>query len=92
MIDNFKHKGLKKLYIEGKPQGVRQDQIERITMILDVLDAAEKIVELNMLAFRFHALQGHKPTRYAMKVSGNHRITFEWENGLAKKIDLEDYH
>lgn len=92
MIGSFKHKGLKKLYMEGKSQGVRQDQVERITMILDILGAAEKIEELNMPAFRFHSLQGHKPARYAMKVTGNYRITFEWESGLAKKIDLEDYH
>ncbi len=39
-----------------------------------------------MSAARFHALQGYKPTRYAMKVSGNYRIIFEWENGLAKKL------
>ena len=78
--------------MEGKSQGVRQDQVERITMILDILGAAEKIEELNMPAFRFHSLQGLKPTRYAMKVTGNYRITFEWESGLAKKIDLEDYH
>ncbi len=92
MIDSFKHKGLKKLYTEGKVQGVRQDQVDRITMVLDALDVAENLEELNMPAFRFHTLQGHKPTRYSMKISGNYRITFEWDNGLAQKIDLEDYH
>ncbi|PCI57215.1 MAG: Killer protein [Alphaproteobacteria bacterium] len=92
MIESFKHKGLKKLYTEGKVQGVRQDQVGRITMILDSLDAAETIEELNLPAFRFHALQGYNPTRYSMKVSGNYRITFEWNNGQAQKIDLEDYH
>ncbi len=92
MIDSFKHKGLKKLYTEGKVQGVRQDQVERITMVLDALDVAETLEELNMPAFRFHALQGHNPKRYSMRISGNYRITFEWDNGLAQKIDLEDYH
>jgi len=92
VIESFKHKGLKKLYTEGKVQGVRQDQVERITMILDALDVVENIEELNMPAFRLHALQGYKPTRYSMKVSGNYRITFEWENGSVQKVDLEDYH
>ena len=48
MIESFKHKGLKKLYTEGKVQGVRQDQVERITMILDALDVAETLEELNL--------------------------------------------
>lgn len=92
MIDSFRHKGLKKLYTEGKVQGVRQDQVERITMVLDALEVAETLEELNMPAFRFHALQGYNPTRYSMKVNANYRITFEWHNGMAEKIDLEDYH
>lgn len=92
MIESFKHKGLKKLYTEGKVQGVRQDQVERITMILDALDVAETLEELNLPMFRFHALQGFNPKRYSMRVSGNYRITFEWEKSEARKIDLEDYH
>ena len=92
MIDSFKHKGLKKLYTEGKVQGVRHDQVGRITMVLDALDAAETLEELNLPMFRFHTLQGFNPKRYSMRVSGNYRITFEWSNGQATKIDLEDYH
>ena len=92
MIDSFKHKGLKELYTEGKVQGVRQDQVERITMVLDALDVAETLEDLNLPAFRFHALQGYNPTRYSMKISGNYRITFEWDSGLVQKINLEDYH
>lgn len=92
MTDSFKHKGLKELYTEGKVQGVRQDQVERITMVLDALDVAETLEDLNLPAFRFHALQGYNPTRYSMKISGNYRITFEWDSGLVQKIDLEDYH
>ena len=92
MIDSFRHKGLKKLYTEGKVQGVRRDQVERITMVLDALEAAETLEELNMPAFKFHALQGYNPKRYSMKVNANYRITFEWNNGMAQKVDLEDYH
>lgn len=92
MIKNFKHKGLEKFYFEGKTKGLKQDQILRITMILDALDIADTLDELKMPAFRFHALKGIKPVRYSMRVNGNYRITFEWENGNALKIDLEDYH
>ena len=32
------------------------------------------------------------PTRYALAVNGPWRITFEWEDGDALRVDLEQYH
>ena len=61
-------------------------------MILTALEVAEEIDELNIPAFYFHALKGYNPKRYSVRVSGNWRITFEWNNRKADKIDLEDYH
>ncbi|HEY2290733.1 MAG TPA: type II toxin-antitoxin system RelE/ParE family toxin [Thermoanaerobaculia bacterium] len=44
-----------------------------------------------MPGWRLHQLQG-KPTRYALAVNGLWRITFEWEDGNALHVDLEQYH
>jgi proteic killer suppression protein len=44
-----------------------------------------------MQGWRLHPLQG-KPTRYALAVNGPWRITFEWEDGDALRVDLEQYH
>jgi len=38
-----------------------------------------------------HLLHG-KPSRYAIKVNGPWRITFEWIDGDAWRVDLEQYH
>ncbi len=38
-----------------------------------------------------HALHG-KPKRYAIAVNGPWRITFEWQEGAAWRVDLEQYH
>jgi len=46
---------------------------------------------MNVPGFRFHALRG-RPLRYSVRVSGNWRITFEWEEGHLVRVDLEDYH
>ena len=32
------------------------------------------------------------PERYALDVNGPWRITFEWEEGEAHRVDLEQYH
>ena len=38
-----------------------------------------------------HRLRG-KPARFAISVNGPWRITFEWEDGDAFRVDLEQYH
>ena len=46
---------------------------------------------MNIAGMRFHGLQG-KPQRWAVRVSGNLRITFGWLGDEAVDIDFEDYH
>ena len=36
--------------------------------------------------------EGDKPIRFALAVNGPWRITFEWEDGDALRVDLEQYH
>ena len=92
MIKSFKHKGLKELFAEGDSRKVRQNLIRKSLRRLDALDAAQTADDLNLPGFGFHRLSGFNPTQYLVKVSANYRITFEFEEGHAFKIDLEDYH
>ena len=41
--------------------------------------------------FDFHALRG-KPPRYTVHVNGPWCVTFEFEDGDAYRVDLEQYH
>jgi toxin HigB-1 len=41
---------------------------------------------------RWRGLKGEDKGRYAVWVSGNHRITFAWDGEDAIEVDLEDYH
>ena len=38
------------------------------------------------------SLKGYKPTRYSLHVNGPWCITFEWNDGEAIRVDLEQYH
>ena len=91
VIQSFRHKGLKELFESGSSRKIRQDLHERALRRLDVLDAAEDLTELNVPGFNFHPLKG-KPTRYSLHVNGPWCITFEWEDGHAFRVDLEQYH
>lgn len=67
-------------------------QKPRISRILSILENAESLRDLHVPGFRFHAMTGSTPRRYSMRVTGNWRITFAWEDGVAGALDLEDYH
>ena len=92
MIKSFKHKGLERLFIKGSPSGVEVHFAPRTTLILDAIDAAEQVKELDLPGLRLHRLKGDKRNLWSVRVSANWRITFEFENGDAYILDLEDYH
>ena len=71
---------------------MKADNAGRITLMLDAIDAAEQVIELDLPGGRLHRLKGDKRTLWSLRVSANWRITFEFENGNAYILDLEDYH
>ena len=91
VIQSFRHKGLARLWNKGDPKGVRGDLLDRVRRRLASLDAAQDLRELGVPGSGLHRLQG-KPVRFAIAVSGTWRITFEWEDGDAFRVDLEQYH
>lgn len=92
MIRSFRHKGLAELFRTGKSARVRPDLQARSLRRLDALNAADDLAEMNMPGFDFHPLKGHKPTRYSLHVNGPWCVTFEWVDGDALRVDLEQYH
>ena len=92
MIKSFKHKGLERLFTKGIASGVQVDYVPRMVLVLDALDAAEMVSQLDLPGFRLHRLKGDKRNLWSVRVSANWRITFEFENGDAHILDLEDYH
>ncbi len=91
MIKSFKHKGLKELFETGKTKKLGADVITRCLHRLDMLDAAGNATDMNVRGYKFHALK-EIPVRYSVWVTGNYRITFEFDDGDAYKVDFEDYH
>jgi proteic killer suppression protein len=42
--------------------------------------------------YKFHALKGDRKGEFAVSISGNWRITFEFDGQDAMNVCLEDYH
>lgn len=93
MIKSWKHKGLQKLYEKGDASGVQAKDTERIKLRLLALDNAVTTDDFkNYPGFKFHQLKGDKQNLFAITVRANWRITFEFRDGDAYILNLEDYH
>jgi toxin HigB-1 len=92
MILSFRSRALKRYWERNDVSKLPPDRLERITMILDRLNAATKPDDLNLPGLGFHRLSGTSKGRYAVSVSANWRITFGCQDQDAIEVDFEDYH
>ncbi len=92
MVKKFKHKGLKKLFESGSVAGVQPQHKTRLRNILALLETASEIDDMDLPGLDLHELKGNRKGTWAVKISGNWRITFQIDNGDIKNVDYEDYH
>jgi proteic killer suppression protein len=92
MIKSFIHKGLQKFYENGTTKGIQFEHSKKIKMRLIALDTATKIEDLELPGFNLHQLKGSRAEIHSIKVSGNWRITFRFENEDVEVVNYEDYH
>lgn len=91
MFKSFRHKGLRELFLIGRSAKVAIALQDRCLRRLDALQQAIVPKDMNVPGFDFHALRG-KPKRYSVHVNGSWCISFEFEEGHAWRVDLEQYH
>jgi len=92
MIKSFKHKGLQKYYESGKVAGIQSAHKKRLRLQLIAIDTATNINDIDIPGFNLHTLKGNRKGIWAIKVNGNWRITFKFEDGDAYILDYEDCH
>jgi len=92
MIRAIRHKGLARFYATGSIAGIRPDHEKRLRMLLAALDTALTIGDMDVPGFPLHRLKGKAAERWSVRVSGNWRLTFEFNDGQAQLVDYEDYH
>ena len=92
MIKTFRNKALEKLLKQGKTKGVPKELEKKIRVRLEVIDSATVIDDIRVPGYDLHELKGDRKGTWSIKVSGNWRITFKFEDSNAYELDLEDYH
>lgn len=92
MIKSFSHKGLEDFFYDGTKKGIQPKHAGKLEEILDRLNQAREIRDMDYPGANLHRLLPKQEGRWAVKVSGNWRITFAFKEGNAYEVDYEDYH
>ena len=92
VIRSFKHKGLAKFFESGSKAGIQAQHANRLRLILGVLNVATAPGDMGLPGLDLHPLKGERKGAWAVKVSGNWRVTFEFVGQDAHLVDYEDYH
>jgi len=92
MIKSFKHKGLQDFYETGNTSGIQPAHSKRLRIRLAALDTSVIIGDVDLPGFRLHPLKGNMKAFWAIDVSKNWRITFQFIEGDVYIVNYEDYH
>jgi len=91
MIKSFRSKRLQACS-DGDYSKVDSRSVKAIRVILATLESASEIGDLSIPGKRLHQHKGTDPVRWSLDVSGNWRITFEWDGTNVHHVDYEDPH
>lgn len=88
----IRHKGLRVLHERDSTARVPTGLAPRLRRILFRLQDATHPREADAPGFRLHPLKGDRVGQWSVRVSGNWRVVFRFEDGEAVGVDLIDYH
>ena len=92
MIKSFRHAGLEKLFKEGSKAGINPAHAGKLTNQMAVLNRATGPSAMNVPGWNLHPLHKELAGHWAVKVNGNWRMTFAFENEHPVLVDYLDYH
>ncbi|MEX2516860.1 MAG: type II toxin-antitoxin system RelE/ParE family toxin [Gammaproteobacteria bacterium] len=92
MIKSFRHRGLKALYTGKSTKLLAPDHLDKLLDVLTVLDRSRIPEDMNLPGFRLHSLKGKLKGYWAVSISGNWRVIFQFDEGHAINVDYIDYH
>jgi len=92
VIKSFRHAGIECFFRTGSRAGIQPDHAAKLANRLQLLDYAKSAADMNMPGWALHKLTGDLKGHWAVKVSGNWRLTFTFEREDAILVDYQDYH
>ena len=91
-ILSFRHKGIEKFFATGIRAGIQAEHAARLRLILGRLNVSTSARDMNLPGLDLHELRGARKGTWAVRVSGNWRVTFDVSGKDVERVDYEDYH
>jgi proteic killer suppression protein len=92
MIRSFKHRGLERFFATGSKAGIQPAHARKLVKILTLLNRILRVEQMGVAGWDLHPLKGELSGYWSVKLNGNWRVTFRFENGEAEVVDYQDYH
>lgn len=92
MIESWKHKGLKRYFETGSISGINPEHGKKLKIILQRLNGAIRVEDMNTPGMRFHKLSAEFAGYYSVTVNKNWRVIFKFEGQNAMLVNYLDYH
>ena len=91
----FRHKGLKRLYVQDDARGVPGGTADKLRKLLLTLETAENLDQVRRFpGWKLHPLKGELEGFWSLTVTGNRRLIFRYDENTnsAEDVDLVDYY
>jgi proteic killer suppression protein len=92
VIRKFRHRGVERFFTASDYRGIPAQFAPRLQRLLDRLDSSTQPQDMNLPGYKFHELKGARKGTYSVSVSGNWRLTFQFQGEDAVDVQIEDYH
>jgi proteic killer suppression protein len=92
LIRDFRHSGIERFFRTGSTAGIQAKHSSKLRVQLFALDNAKGPSDMNAPGWLLHRLQGRLQGHWAVRVSGNWRLTFAFRGEDAVLVDYQDYH
>jgi proteic killer suppression protein len=91
-IVGFRHKGLERFFSRGTTAGIVGQHAKRLRLVLGRLSVAKQPRDMGLPGLGLHPLKGDRHGTWAVRISGNWRITFRFGGPDVTDVNYEDYH
>lgn len=92
MIKSFAHKGLEQFFYQGSKRGIRPRHAQLLADILDMLDAAAEVGDMDAPGLRLHPWRPRNKGYWSVDVNGPWRVIFRFQDGDAYDVDYRQPH
>jgi toxin HigB-1 len=93
MIQSFKDKEARRVFNRQRSRKLPHDIQQVALRKLRMLNRASTLNDLRVPpANRLEKLKGDRAGQYSIRINDQWRICFEWQDGDAYDVEIEDYH